>query len=77
MDKSEVIWGLVLGKDREISEGLVGGTTVDSVDKDGVEEECIHVCKDSRVFIQASEDRCCIAGELTVSVECVRPGKMH
>ena len=70
MGKGKVICGL--GKDREIS-GWLG----DSVDKGGVEEGCVHVCKDSKVFIQTLDDRFCAAGGLRVSVECVRPGTMH
>jgi hypothetical protein len=68
--KGKVICGL--DKDREIS-GWLG----DSLDKGGVGERCVHVCKDSRVFIQTPDDRFCAAGGLNVSVECVRPGKMH
>jgi hypothetical protein len=35
------------------------------------------VCREISVFIQVSDDRFCRAGGLSVSVECVRPRKMH
>jgi hypothetical protein len=36
---------------------------------------CEHVCKDIRLFIQVSGVICDRAGEMEVSLVCLRPGK--
>ncbi|GMY12874.1 hypothetical protein FCV25MIE_08113, partial [Fagus crenata] len=77
MDAGKVVVGkgkviCELDKGREIS-GWLG----DSLGKDGFGERCVHVCKDSKVSVQTADDKFCAAGGLSVSVECMRPGKMH